>query len=148
VYGRNREREGNTKLENVWCPHCRGANTVTLKWQRSLWESDWEVVKRSGRDEPIQVVIHMCMEAMLGISLYSCPYVKVAKMVHLSYHCLCLLLNKIGEEGWTGFAWKGLGAEEEGGGGGKQGEMALQCTLIWINKKNNNSRKFYFAPID
>jgi hypothetical protein len=27
-------------------------------------------VKRSGRDEPIWVVIHMCMEAMLGISIY------------------------------------------------------------------------------
>jgi hypothetical protein len=28
-------------------------------------------VKRSGRDEPTWVVIHICMEAMLGISLYS-----------------------------------------------------------------------------
>jgi hypothetical protein len=28
-------------------------------------------VKRSGRDESIWVVIHLCMEAMLGISLYS-----------------------------------------------------------------------------
>jgi hypothetical protein len=24
---------------------------VTLKTQRSLWEGDWEVVKRSGRDK-------------------------------------------------------------------------------------------------
>jgi hypothetical protein len=30
-------------------------------------------VKRSGRDEPMWVVIYMCMEAMLGISLYSYP---------------------------------------------------------------------------
>jgi hypothetical protein len=22
---------GKPKLENIWCPHCRGANTVTLK---------------------------------------------------------------------------------------------------------------------
>jgi hypothetical protein len=55
--------------------HCRGANTVTLKRQRSLWIDDQEVVKRSGRDESIQVVIHKCMEAirflMLGISLYT-----------------------------------------------------------------------------
>jgi hypothetical protein len=29
--------------------------------------------KVSGKDEPIWVVIHMCMEAMLGISLYSYP---------------------------------------------------------------------------
>jgi hypothetical protein len=26
-------------------------------------------VKMSGRDEPMWVVIHMCMEAMIGISL-------------------------------------------------------------------------------
>jgi hypothetical protein len=31
----------------------------------------WEVVKRSGRDASIRVVIHLCMEALLGISLYS-----------------------------------------------------------------------------
>jgi hypothetical protein len=36
-------------------------------------------VKRSGTDEPIQVVIHMYMEAMLGIPLYSYPYLKLAK---------------------------------------------------------------------
>jgi hypothetical protein len=36
-------------------------------------------VNRSGRDEPIQVVIHMCMEAMLRISLYSYPHLKLAK---------------------------------------------------------------------
>jgi hypothetical protein len=35
-------------------------------------------VKRSGRDEPIQAAIHMCMEAMLGISLY---YLKFTKML-------------------------------------------------------------------
>jgi hypothetical protein len=40
----------------------------------------------------------MCMEAMLGISLYSCLYLKVAKT-------LCLLFNKIREqEGGTGYA--------------------------------------------
>jgi hypothetical protein len=38
-------------------------------------------VKRFGRDEPIQVVIHMCMEAMLGISLCSYLYLKLAKML-------------------------------------------------------------------
>jgi hypothetical protein len=63
-------------------------------------------VKRSGRDESIQVVIHLYMEAMLGISLYSCPYLKLAKTLCLSYYCLCLLFNKIGEEGRTGSAWK------------------------------------------
>jgi hypothetical protein len=28
-----------------------------------------EVVKRTGRDEPIRVAIHKCMEATLGISV-------------------------------------------------------------------------------
>jgi hypothetical protein len=42
-----------------------------LKLARPLWEGDQEVVKRSGRDEPIWVAIYMCMEATLGISLYS-----------------------------------------------------------------------------
>jgi hypothetical protein len=43
----------NPKLESVWCPYYRGANTVTLKLQRSLWEGDWELVKMSDRDESI-----------------------------------------------------------------------------------------------
>jgi hypothetical protein len=65
-----------------------------------LWEGDREVVKRSGRDEPMWVVIHVCMETMLGISLHSYPYLKVAKMLCLShYH-----FNKIGEENTTGLA--------------------------------------------
>jgi hypothetical protein len=49
-------------------------NKVLLNWQRPLWEGDQEAVKRSGRDEPVWVTIHMCMEAMLGISLYRYPY--------------------------------------------------------------------------
>jgi hypothetical protein len=63
-------------------------------------------VKRSGGDEPMWVAIHMCMEAMLGISLYSYLCLKLAKMLYLSYYLLCFLFNKIGEEGRTGSAWK------------------------------------------
>jgi uncharacterized ion transporter superfamily protein YfcC len=44
-----------------------GANIVILNWQWSLWEGCQEVVKRSGRNEPMLVVIHMCMKAMVGI---------------------------------------------------------------------------------
>jgi hypothetical protein len=73
------------------------ANIIILNWQRSLWEGDQEVEKRSSRDEPIQVVKHMCMEAMLGISLHSYLYIKLAKMLCLSYYLLCFLFNKIGE---------------------------------------------------
>jgi hypothetical protein len=45
-------------------------------------------VKRSGRDEPIWVAIYMCMEAILGISLHSYPYLKLAKM-------LCLIITYV-----------------------------------------------------
>jgi hypothetical protein len=79
-------------------------NKIILNWQRLLWEGDREVVKRSDRDEPMWVVIHICMEAMLGISLYSYPYLKLAKTLCLSYYLLCFLFNKIGEEGRTGLA--------------------------------------------
>jgi hypothetical protein len=92
-------------------------NKVILNWQRSPWESDQEVVKRSGSDEPVWVAIHKCMEAMLGISLYSYPYLKLAKMLCLSYYPLCFLFNKIGEEGRTCSAWKLGGWGERGRGG-------------------------------
>jgi hypothetical protein len=36
-------------------------------------------VKTSGRDEPIWVVIHICVEIAQGISLYSYPYLKPVK---------------------------------------------------------------------
>jgi hypothetical protein len=54
---------------------------------------DQEVVKRSGREEPVWVAIHKCMEAMLGISLY----LKLAKMLCLSY-LSSFLFNKIREQ--------------------------------------------------
>jgi hypothetical protein len=47
------------------------------------------------------------MEAILGVSLYSYLYLKLAKMPCLSYYLLCFLFNKIREqEGRTGSAWK------------------------------------------
>jgi hypothetical protein len=64
---------------------------------------DQEVVKRSIRDEPMWVAVHICMEAMPGLSLYSYLYFKLAKMLCLSYSLLCFLFNKIREqEGRTG----------------------------------------------
>jgi hypothetical protein len=56
----------------------RGA-TETLQQQRSIWEGEQELVKRSGRDELILVVTHLCMEAILEISLYSYPYLNWQK---------------------------------------------------------------------
>jgi hypothetical protein len=92
-------------------------NKVILNWQRPLWEGDREAVERYGRDESICVAIHKCMEATLGISLYSYLYLKLAKMLCLSYYLLCFLFNKIGEEeGRTGSAQKGGGGQETGEG--------------------------------
>jgi hypothetical protein len=94
-------------------------NIVILNGQRPLWEGDQEVVKRSGRSETMWVVIHMCMEPMLGISLYNYLYLKPAKMVCPSNYLLCFLFNKIGKEGGTCSAWKwGLGEWGCGRGGG------------------------------
>jgi hypothetical protein len=45
-----------------------------LKTTEVIWEGDWEVVKRSGRDEAIWVEVHLGMEAMLKISLCSYAY--------------------------------------------------------------------------
>jgi hypothetical protein len=60
----------------------------------------------------------MCKEAMLGISLYSYHYFKLAKMLCLSYY----LFNKIEEGGW-----------EEGEGAGAGWEMA-QTIYAHLNK--------------
>jgi hypothetical protein len=48
----------------------------------------------------------MGIEAMIGVSLYSYLYFKLAKMLCLSYYLLCFLFNKTEEEGRTGSAWK------------------------------------------
>jgi hypothetical protein len=72
-------------------------NIVILNWQRPLWEGDQEVVKRSGRDEPMWVAIHMCTEAMQGISLYSYLYLELAKFVSFLFS-LMFSLNKIEEQ--------------------------------------------------
>jgi hypothetical protein len=63
-------------------------------------------VKRSDRDEPMWVVMHMCMETKLRVSLCSYLYLKVAKTLCL-YYLLCFVLNKIREqEVGTGSAQK------------------------------------------
>jgi hypothetical protein len=84
-------------------------NTAILNWQRSIWEGDWEVVRRSGRDEPMWVVIHMCMEAMVGISLYSYLYLKLAKMICLSYYLLYFLFTRENQRRRDKWWWWGCG---------------------------------------
>jgi hypothetical protein len=72
-------------------------NIVILDWWRSLWEGDKEVMKWSGRNEPVWVAIYNCMEAMIGICLYSYLYLKLAKTVFLIIFYV-FLSNKIGEQ--------------------------------------------------
>jgi hypothetical protein len=66
-------------------------------------------VKRTGRDEPIWVVVYIYMETTQVISLYSYLYFKLAKMPCFSYYLLCFFSYKTGEqvggcweEGWWG----------------------------------------------
>jgi hypothetical protein len=58
------------------------------------------------------------MEAVLGTCLYNYPYLKIAKMLCLSYHCLCILFNEIGEESRT------VSTLKQGEWGEKEREMA------------------------
>jgi hypothetical protein len=113
-------------------------NIVILNWQRPLCEGDQEVVKRSGRDESVRVVIHKCMETTLGVSLYSYPDLKLAKtLLHIS---LMFLFNKIGEqEGGTGSTQKGAGGREclcEG-----RHCMAAQTAYTHVSKCKNDKIK-------
>jgi hypothetical protein len=86
-------------------------------------------VKRSGRDELIQVVVHMCMEAMLGICLYRYFYLKLGKMLGLSYCLLCFLFNKIGKQSKTDSAWKWVGVRGEGWGKGKRWAQTMYTQM-------------------
>jgi hypothetical protein len=84
------------------------------------------MVKRSGRDEPTWVAIRMCMEAMLGISLYSYLYLKLAKLLCLSYY----LFKKIREQ-------------EDGTGSARKGEGVAQTMYTHVSKcKNDKIKKF------
>jgi hypothetical protein len=74
-------------------------NILILNWQRPPWEGDQEVVKRSGRDEPMWVAIHMCITIMLEIPLYSYLYLKLAKMICFSYYLSYILLTKLATRG-------------------------------------------------
>jgi hypothetical protein len=69
-------------------------------------------VKRSDTDEPVWVVKHIYKETAEEISLYSYPYLKLAKTPSLSYYLLCFFFNECGEqEGRTGSTrrWSGGG---------------------------------------
>jgi hypothetical protein len=51
-------------------------NKIILNWQRPLWEGNFEEVWQRWTN---LVVIHTCIDEMLGISLYRCLCLKLAK---------------------------------------------------------------------
>jgi hypothetical protein len=56
-------------------------------------------------------------------------------MLSLSYYCLCLLFNKIGEESRIGSIWK------QGGGGGERGGGMAQTMYAHMNKLIKKKRE-------
>jgi hypothetical protein len=50
---------------------------------------------KSGRDEPVWVVIHICMGTTQGLSLYSYLYLKLTKMPCFSHYLLCFFSTKL-----------------------------------------------------
>jgi hypothetical protein len=86
-----------------------------------------EVVKRSGRDEPMWVAIHMCTEAKLGISHCSYHYLKLSKMLCFSYYFFCFLFNKI--------------RKQEGRKGSAPGGEVAQIMYTHVSKCKNDKIK-------
>jgi hypothetical protein len=102
---------------------------VNLNWLRPLWEEDQRVVKRTGKDEPMWVVIHICLEITQGISLYSYFYLKLEKIPCFSYYLLFSSSTKLENRrnrraDRTGSALKGEGTRGRvpRGGGRWQGK--------------------------
>jgi hypothetical protein len=94
-------------------------------------------MKKSGRDESIWVVVHICMEAILGISLYSYCYFKLAKcyiFLIVVYVFSSTKLEKRTEQALPG------SEEVEGRGTGQGGENGPNniCTYEYMNKKDEH----------
>jgi hypothetical protein len=87
-------------------------------------------VRRSGRDEPMWVAVHTCMKAMLGISLYSYLYLKVAKMLFFFLSLVSSIKseNKKVEQVLPRKGW------------GRSGEV-VQTTYTHVSKRKNGKRK-------
>jgi hypothetical protein len=87
-------------------------------------------VKRSGRYEPVWVVIHMCVEAMLGISLSLSQTSKNDMSFSLS---LMFSLQQNWRRGKKGFCLEVRGVGGEGRCRGQGGELT-QTMYAYMNK--------------
>jgi hypothetical protein len=103
MYSLKRSKYNNLKL----------AEATTGRWR--------EVGKKSGRDEPMWVAIHKYIEAMLGISLYSYLYLKLAKT--LSFFIISCF-----QQNWRTRRWNGFCLEVSGG-------RPKKCIHMWVNVK-------------
>jgi hypothetical protein len=92
-------------------------------------------VKRSGRNESIRVVMHLCMKAMLGISLYNYPY------LNKQNHFVFLIIANIFSKKWDESAKQVLPGSQ--GGGRKRhkdrgrNDPNNVCTYEYVNKLKN-----------
>jgi hypothetical protein len=75
-------------------------------------------MKRTRRDEPVRIIIYICMETTQVFSLCSYLCIKLAKMPCFSFlYFLCFFFYKIGEqEGGTVLPRVGEGLALVGGG--------------------------------
>jgi hypothetical protein len=78
------------------------------------------------------VAIHMCMEAMLGISLYSYPYLKLAKCyVFLIISYVFSSTTKLENKRWNRFCLKG-----------ERGKGVVAQTMYMSKCKNDKIKNF------
>jgi hypothetical protein len=87
-------------------------------------------MKRSGRNESIWVVIHMCMEAMLGISLNSCLYFKLAKNAMSFLSLLLSSLQQNWKRGQNRFCLEERRVSGQEGNGSRGERWPKQCMHI------------------
>jgi hypothetical protein len=88
-------------------------------------------VKRSGRDEPMWVTIHKCLEATLGISLYNYLYLKLAK------HYVFLIIFYV----FSSRKLENKRAEQVLHRQGGKGEEVAQTMYSHVSKCNNDKIK-------
>jgi hypothetical protein len=89
-------------------------------------------MKRSGRDESVWVVIHLCMETMLGISLYTI-LISTSKNALSFLLLLTSSLQQNWRKGQNRFCLEARGVRGEGRGGG-QGEEMTHTMYAHVNK--------------
>jgi hypothetical protein len=90
-------------------------------------------VKRSGREEPVGVAIHMCMEATFGISPCSYLYQKLPKILSFLLSLMFSLQQNQGRRGYKMFC-------PEGRGCGRREEVA-QTMYTHVSKCKNYKTK-------